>query len=271
MNKYLLSFIVGLFVAQGCATAAITVKKASSVAKKETSVQNVGGSLLPTAITLFQTVKQLNQQQQELSAECEPSSQEINWVNKMIKEWAKSGGILPKNDKIGGMSKCDSGNSYASSIKNNILFEEDVCYDVFDDGADKGMIWEDYPKATTTTYYIVDGEYSATGKRAKDKRVASNIYDVFNLIDFTTEDYTAEDAKMVTRLNEKMEKCAPAKLSAKKAAMWGDFVMGAVGTIGQNTNTGSLMETVSGLVSSGGGMGGALQSLSGVATSLLDK
>ena len=86
MNKYLLSFIVGLFVAQGCATAAITVKKASSVAKKETSVQNVGGSLLPTALTLYQTVQQLNQQQQELSAECEPSTQEVNWVNKMIKE-----------------------------------------------------------------------------------------------------------------------------------------------------------------------------------------
>lgn len=272
MNKYLLSFIVGLFVAQGCASAAITVKKASSVAKKETSVQNVGGSLLPTALTLFQTVKQLNQQQQELSAECEPSTQEVNWVNKMIKEWAKSGGVLPKDDKIGGMAKCNKNdNSYSKSIQNNIEYEEDICYEVFDDDSDKGMIWQDYPKVTTATYYIVDGEYSATGKRAKDKRVASNIYDIFNLIDFTTEDYTAEDAKMVAKLNEKMEKCAPAKLSAKKAAMWGDFVMGAVGSIGQNTNTGSLMETVSGLVSSGGGMSGALQSLGGVATSLLDK
>ena len=53
--------------------------------------------------------------------------------------------------------------------------------------------------------------------------------------------------------------------------MWGDFVMNAVGGIGQKTNTGSIMETVSGLVTSGGGMGGALQSLGGVATQLLDK
>lgn len=270
MKRFFLCFIAGLLMTQNCATAAITVKKAASVAKKETSVQNVGGSLLPTALTLFQTVQQLNQQQQELSAECEPTTQEINWVNNMIKEWAKSGGVLPKDEKIGGMQKCGDDNSYNRSIKNNIEYEEDVCYEVFGEESDEGMIWQGYPKATTATYYIVDGEYSATGK-AKDKKVASNIYDVFNLIDFNTQDYTADEAAMANKLTAKLEKCAPAKLQAKKAAMWGDFVMNAVGGIGQKTNTGSIMETVSGLVTSGGGMGGALQSLGSVATQLLDK
>lgn len=256
---------------QNCATAAITVKKAASVAKKETSVQNVGGSLLPTALTLFQTVQQLNQQQQELSAECEPTTQEINWVNNMIKEWAKAGGSLQSGAKVGGMVPCGGGSiSYRDSIENNVRFDGEICYDRFESEADKSTVWFEYPKASIATYYIVDGEYQDTGK-AKDKKVASNIYDVFNLIDFNTQDYTADEAAMANKLTAKLEKCAPAKLQAKKAAMWGDFVMNAVGGIGQKTNTGSIMETVSGLVTSGGGMGGALQSLGGVATQLLDK
>jgi hypothetical protein len=68
----------------------------------------------------------------------------------------------------------------------------------------------------------------------------------------------------------KMEKCAPAKLNAKKLALWGDFVVSTVGGIGQKTNTGSIMDAVNGIISSGGGMG-AVQSLGGIATQLLDK
>lgn len=271
MKRFFLCFIAGLLVTQNCATAAITVKKAASVEKKETKAQDIGASLLPTALSLYQTVQQLNQQQQELSAECEPTTQEINWVNNMIKEWAKAGGSLQSGAKVGGMGPCGGGSSsYRDSIENNVRFDGEICYDRFESDADKSTVWFEYPKASIATYYIVDGEYQDTGK-AKDKKVASNIYDVFNLIDFNTQDYTADEAAMANKLTAKLEKCAPAKLQAKKAAMWGDFVMNAVGGIGQKTNTGSIMETVSGLVTSGGGMGGALQSLGGVATQLLDK
>lgn len=249
--------------------AAITIKKAATVEKKETSVQDVGGSLLPTAITLFSTVKQLTQQQQELSAECEPTGQEISWVNNMIKEWAKAGGSVNDSADVGGMARCENGESYRSSVRNSIESEQDICYDSFNSDSDKDTVWYELPKASIATYYIVDGEYQDTGK-AKYKKVSSNIYDVFNLIDFNTEDYTAEEAAMASKLMAKLEKCAPAKLQAKKAAMWGDFVINTVSGIGQNTNTGSIMDMVGG-IASGGGMDGALNSLGGIATQFLDK
>ena len=272
MKKSLLCFITGLFLAQNCALAAITVKKASSVAKKETKVQDVGASLLPTAINLYSTIKQLNQQQQALSAECEPTSQEINWVNNMIKEWAKAGGMFSEGTAVAGMNKCGDSADYAASIRQNVESGGTICYDYFkaDSTASTAVknVWDNFPKASVATYYMVDGEYQSSGN-AKNKQVASNIYDIFNLIDFSTEDYTASEATMASKLMEKMEKCAPAKLKAKKLAMWGDFAMTTVGSIGQKTNTGSIAEAVSGIVSSGGGMGGALQSLSGIATQFL--
>lgn len=270
MKKTLICFIVGLLMAQNGAMAAVTIKKAASVSKKETSVQDVGGSLVPTAISLYSTIQQLNQKQQQLSAECEPTNQEVNWVNDMIKEWAKSGGTVVNNQSMGGMVPCAGGETYADSIKQNVSFQGTICYDTYNTSADNNMIWKDYPKASMTTYYIVDGEYANTGN-AKNKKVASNIYDIFNLIDFGVADYSADEAAMASRLMEKMEKCAPAKLQAKKMAMWGEFAMGAVGSIGQKTNTGSVAEAVSGIVTSGSGLGGALQGLGGIAIQLLDK
>ena len=64
-------------------------KKADSVVKREasTSTTATGASLLPTAANLVLSVIQLNQQQKALTAECEPTSRELNFVNNMIKEW----------------------------------------------------------------------------------------------------------------------------------------------------------------------------------------
>lgn len=272
MKKYLLCFICGLFLAQNCAVAAITVKKASSVAKKETKVQDLGSSLLPTAINLYTTVKQLNQQQQELSAECEPTSQEKNWVNDMVKEWAKAGGYISDKKNIAGMAPCSESNTtYSASVQGSVEDDDKICYESFNEGVDKNTVWYGYPKVSSVTYCIIDGEYSTSCTKAKDRKFVSNIYDIFNLIDFQTEDYSESEAAMASKLMAKMEKCAPAKLKAQKAALWGDFVMSTVGGLGQKTGSASIMETVGGLVSSGGGFGGALQSLSGVATQLLDK
>ena len=63
-------------------------KKADSVAKRETStsVNDLGSSLLPTAIGLVGNVMALSQQQKALTAECEPTSKEITFVNNMVKE-----------------------------------------------------------------------------------------------------------------------------------------------------------------------------------------
>ena len=70
---------------------AVTIKKAAPVVKQETSAQNIGANLLPTVMGLVSGIQALNQQQKTLTAECIPSSQEINFVNNTIKEWAKTG------------------------------------------------------------------------------------------------------------------------------------------------------------------------------------
>ena len=96
---------------------------------------------------------------------------------------------------------------------------------------------------------------------------------MFNLIDFTEADYTAQEAKMAASLLSKIENCSYAKISAKQKALWGEFLVGTVGSLGQKTNTASIMETVSGMAGTLGS-GNALQSLSGLgsmATQFLNK
>ena len=90
MKKNLLLFI-GCLLAVHNTASAVTIKKAAPVVKQETSAQNIGANLLPTVMGLVSGIQALNQQQKTLTAECIPSSQEINFVNDTIKEWAKTG------------------------------------------------------------------------------------------------------------------------------------------------------------------------------------
>ena len=83
MKKNLLLFIGCLFAVHNTASA-VTIKKAAPVVKQETSAQNIGANLLPTVMGLVSGIQALNQQQKTLTAECIPSSQEINFVNNTI-------------------------------------------------------------------------------------------------------------------------------------------------------------------------------------------
>ena len=139
-----------------------------------------------------------------------------------------------------------------------------LCYDWFGGSGDKDMVWEGFPVAVST-FYCTDG--SLTSCSDKNKQYVSNIYDIFNLVDFETEDFTTEEAKMASVLLSKIENCSYAKLNAKKRALYGQFVMDTVGSLGQKTNTGAIMQTVSGVANSGGM--GALQSLGSIATQFM--
>ena len=74
---------------------------------------------------------------------------------------------------------------------------------------------------------------------------------------------------MAAKLLSRMENCSYAKLSAKKRAMWGDFLISTVGNMGQSTNTDAIMQSVSG-VTSGGGIGG-LSSLGAIVQQFSNK
>ena len=72
---------------------------------------------------------------------------------------------------------------------------------------------------------------------------------------------------MASTLISKIENCSYAKISAKQRALWGDFLVSTMGNLGQKTNTGTILQTVSGVANSGGS--GALQSLGSIATQFL--
>ncbi len=244
---------------------AMTVKKAAPVATKESSSSTTTASLVPTVMSLVAGIQQLNAKQNEMTAECIPTAAEINFVNNTMKEWAKTG-VSTAEQAISSlrMRKCPAGMSYASTMRMVAGTNEDglVCVDTFNDQL---MIWNGYPMASKTTY-CADGSMSCG---ASNQKTASNIYNIFNLIDFSEDDYTKQEATMAAALIAKIENCSDAKLSAKKRAMWGQFLTDTISNMGQSTNTGAIMQQVSGISSSG--LGGAMQSLGGIATQFMDK
>ncbi len=267
MKKYFLIFI-GLFcfLTNSSSVFAITINKAAPVAKQEVSVTDNTASLIPTVLGLVSSVRELSAKQKELTQDCIPTQQELNFVNETIKEWAKTGAMSEEEIwRNKNWNYCDGpSGGYAISIQLAESVGEDnlVCFDYFGSESDKNMVWYRFPKATVAQY-CEDGSTTCSNKKTK-----SNIYDVFNLVDFSTKDYTASEATMAAKLIAKIEQCSSSKLSAKKTAMWGEFLMNTVGSIGQSTSTDVIMQQVSGVV--GGGTGGALQSLGSIATQFLN-
>lgn len=268
MKKILLIFFGLCFVAYDNAMAAVAIKKAAPVATKQASVTDNTGSLVGTVLGLVSNVQQLTQQQKTLTAECIPSGAEINFVNSIVKEWAKTGAKTAKEVEVAlGMHPCDSpSGGYQSSVRIAAGTDENdvLCYDWYGGRADEGMVWKGFPVAVST-YYCTDG--SLTSCAEKNKQYVSNIYDVFNLVDFDTSDYTQTEAKMAGALISKIEKCSYSKLNARKKALWGEFLVDTVGNLGKKTSTDTIMQTVSGVANSGGM--GALQSLGSIATQFI--
>ena len=249
------------------AMGAVTIKKASNVTKQETaSKMDSASSLVGTALNLYTGIKSLNQQVNTLSAECEPTSAEINFVNNTVKEWAKTGSITLSEIKTSlGREPCGNSNGgYQESIKMAAIIDDSpICFDSFQEAADKDTIWFSYPRVGTAKY-CEDGSSSCT----KNQKSASDIYDIFNLIDFTQADYTAEEMKLASALMNKIEKCSSTKLSQAKKALWGSFITESISNMGKKTNSGSIMDAVSGVVSNTGGSGlggimGGVQSIGG--------
>ena len=247
----------------------LTPKKASSVAKREeaTSITSVGGSLLPTAMGLVGNVMQLSKQQQELVAECEPTQKEITFVNNLVKEWAIAGAPNPMTTGSLGVRECQTGEHYQEVVNGAVssLENDDLCYEVYSSVEARGAVWVGFPKVTVATY-CADGGTCAKNKQKK----MSNIYEIFNAIDFEEKDYTKTEATQASALVEKSAKCSTSQLAAKRMESFGGFITNTIGTMGQKTNTGSVMEAVTGAVGSSG-LGGLVGSFGGIAGQLLDR
>lgn len=245
-------------------------KKAAPVAKQEvsTSTTSVGASMLPTALNLVQGVMALSQQQKALREECYPTKAEITFVNNLVKEWANAGGANPAESGL----RCKDGDKYESTYRRSLDDDtgmKTVCWDVYSDTEARGAVWADYPKVVDFDY-CSDTTVSVLAKCPQSKRVkASNIWDVFAGIGFTDADFTKSEASQAAALLQKVDKCSDAKLAARRKAAIGGFVTGTISNLGQPTNTGSVMDAVTGIMGQKGvgGIGG----LANIATQFLDK
>jgi hypothetical protein len=245
------------------------VKKAAPVATKQADKLEAATSLLPTVIGVVSNVKALNAQQQQLTADCAPTSSEIETVNNLVKEWAKTGTSTAEEAESGlgvycaGSKEDNDSGYYANYMKN--ADKGDACFESFSAEADEDTIWQYFPKASADK--VCD---AINGKNCKN---VSNIYDVFSKIPFDEEDYTEAEAKKIAKLREKMDKCAPGKLNAAKREMYGNFLTQTLGSVGQSSGaagTSAVLETVTGLGGSGD-IKSMLPSLGQMATQALDK
>lgn len=264
------AFFMAVFVGLACFSAMAAdfkVKKASSVNKQEKSgLESVtSGSLVPGVIGLVSNVSALNKQQQELAAECVPTAAEVSWVNNMVKEYAKIGEVnaADMRAKIGSR-ECENDSVYTSEVQTNRPANQDVCVPVFTD--EQKVIWYKYPRANYAKYCAGDVTYTCAESK---KKTESNIYEVFGNISFSQEDYTADEVTMYAKMMEKIEKCAPGKVSQRQKEAYAGFLKNTIAGAGTSTNTGGIMEAVSGLTQ-GNGLSG-VQSLAPSVMQFLDK
>lgn len=264
MKKALVVFIAtASLVTAHAAMGAVTVKKAAPVSTQAASTSSTTASLVPSVLSLVSNVQQLTSKQKAMSAECVPSSAEITFVNNMIKEWAKTGTTSAGEIKLGGRQPCTNGRSYGRDLRTSAATEiKDVCYATLND---EGTVWNGFPQVS------IEKDYCPNGGDCKNKQTSSDIYEIFDLIDFSYEDYTKQEATMAAKLIAKIDNCSDSKLSEKKRAMWGEFLTTTIGGVGQKTSTNTIMEAVGDIAKSGTNVTGGLSSLGSVATQFLTK
>jgi len=238
------------------------IKKAAPVATKQTDKMTSATSMLPAVIGLVGSIRALNTQQQQLSAECAPTSDEISVVNNLVKEWARIGDSTSQS-AVYGLGSFECTNSYSSNVQD--FDDGEACYETFSDAADKGMVWEGFPKASSA-------KKCEDGNSKKCQNV-SNIYDVFAKIPFSDEDYTIAEANKITAFKQKAEKCSPARIKAAKRELYGNFLVQTLNSVGQTTGaagTASVLQAVQSMGGSGD-LKSILPSLGQMALQGLDK
>jgi hypothetical protein len=227
--------------------AAVNIKKAAPVATKKVDKVESATSLLPTVLGLVSSVQALSAQQQQLSADCAPTSDELNTVNDLVKEWAKLSEVTAESAGSGLGGACPDG--YGNMVRYGD--NDQTCYDTFHSEEDKDSIWEGFPKASSAQ--------KCEEGNSKKCTTVSNIYDIFGRLPFADgeyeqSDYTKSESKKITKLQEKAQRCAPARIAAAKRELYGGFITQTLGSIGQSSGaagTASVLDTVTALGGSG--------------------
>lgn len=242
---------------------AVVVKKAASVNTQEVNTIDAATGLAPI-LGVVSTLSELKAQRKALKQECIPTSSEISWVNNMIKEWAKTG-AKSATEACNSLHsvQCSENNSYQRSVRDNPKESPDsYCFEVFNEN---GAIWNGYPRASIGTR-CDDGSTSC-----KNQETYSNIYEIFELIDFSKEDYLKDEISMAEKLIEKREKCSGTRLTDKQRELYQGFISNTIGDIGKKQNAGTVLDTVQNLLNNSSGGLGAASALAPTLMQILDK
>ena len=256
MKKTLIFLIAVMCMDAGAAMAAVAIKKAATVTTQQKSAMDSAAGLVPTVLNIVGGVKDLTAKTNALTAECLPTSAEITFVDNIVKEWAKTGAATAVEVQAALKRRpCDNSSGvggYQASVRVATSVDGmEICYDTFRGPGNEGTVWENFPKVGKATY-CDDG--SATC--GKNQKTMSDIYEIFNLVDFSEDDYLPSEATMAGKLIAKIEKCSDAKLSQAKKTLWGNYLVETIGGLGKNTGTADIMGTVGNVVNSGGLTGG---------------
>jgi hypothetical protein len=249
------------------AMAAVAIKKAAPVATQGSAGTSGAASLVPSVIGLVSGVIEMNAKQNALSLDCIPSTTEMTFVDNTMKEWAKTGQMTA--EQVRALLKrepCGRTDCYATDAEFMNAAGMVPRYNEFRGAGNDGMVWEGFPKTGKGTF-CKDGTGTCA---AKDQETVTDTYDLFNIIDFGPADYLPAEATMAARLLNRVEDCSSGKISAKKKALWGEFLINTAGSLGQSTNTGTIMESV-GQIAGSRNAGGAMGSIGAIASQFLAK
>jgi len=269
VKKFYLCFMLcALCFAPSASRAEITITKSAPVAPAPAgSSSDAASSLVPSLLNLVTGVVTLNQQQNLLTKDCEPTSSDITFVDNAIKKWAQTGQMTAKQMGLAlKRSPCPSSGGYDTDLITNIGTGQPICFNWFEDA---GRIWNAYPRVGSARVCKNSGGCAYD----RDKDLVTDLYDIFYLVDFGPVDYTPTEATMAAKLLAKMETCSKAKLSAKKRALWGEFLANTASGLGQKTDTKNIMNQIGEIVqTSGRGLGvDAMSSIGGIATQMISK
>jgi len=230
--------------------AAPLVRRADVVAAAPAERQRMdAGGLITTALGMGMGIWQLTQEQQTLAAECRPSEAQIEWLNRMMREWARAGGI---NTMAATHNQHVCRISFAEHVRQSHSNDFSMCHPIFPNtGANAGMIWQGFPMAAIA-YRCTDETAFGQICPLNRREYVTNAFEVWTWIGFSDNDFIGDETNQLARWREFVDRCGGDRLNARRQEMWGNFMMQQAAGIGQQQDLGSIMGQVSGVMGQGG-------------------
>ncbi|MDR0319509.1 MAG: hypothetical protein LBH81_02100 [Rickettsiales bacterium] len=256
---------------------AYTPKKADVVATKEAPSAMSAGSLASTALALGLGAMNINQQFKALSASCVPSQTDINFVQRMVLEVAKTG-VNAKDFTSALGDECDYDGAFRENAigrANNTI--KTRCFEPIKNASSdsrnvNGIIVCSVASAGNNCESTLEGAVLVGFPKVSSEQIkkstgetvyASNIHDIFAAVmgHFGPDDLLESEIASAQRLTALADQCSEVRLAAKQKEVWMGFAQEAIMGVSAGTlqaNPMDALQAAGGMVG-GGGMGSLIQ------------